>query len=172
MKLVPNLQPWWTARAPRERRALLAAAWIVALGLLWSLAIAPAVRTLREAPRQQARWAPQWAQMRSLAAEAQALQAQHTTPLQRSDSERALQAATQRHLGPTAQVRLLGDRANITLQGASASALAEWLEEVRLNARLTPSEARLTQASTDPKAASGTHWNGAIVLSGAGLATP
>lgn len=173
MKRLAKLHPWWAARAPRERLALVTAAVVLALGLLWSLAIAPAWRTLRDAPAQRASLAPQWERMRGNAAEAQQLLGQKAPPLPRSESERALQTATQRHLGSSAQVSLLGDRASVTLQDVPAGALALWLEEVRVNARLTPGEAQLTQTLTAATPSSADiRWSGTVVLSGSGLATP
>jgi type II secretory pathway component PulM len=47
--------PWrarWRALAPRERRGLSIAAWVLGLFVLWALAIAPAWRTVRAAPTQ------------------------------------------------------------------------------------------------------------------------
>ncbi|MCY1547635.1 Type II secretion system (T2SS), protein M [compost metagenome] len=62
--------------SPRERRAVFAAAWVVGLGLLWWLALAPALSTLRQAPERHARLDTQLAQMQQLAASAEQLRAQ------------------------------------------------------------------------------------------------
>ena len=45
-----RLQAAWMGLAPRERRALLLAAAVVAAALLWGLAVQPAWRTLARAP--------------------------------------------------------------------------------------------------------------------------
>ena len=44
------LRTAWAALAARERRLILGATAVVALALLWALALAPALATLRAAP--------------------------------------------------------------------------------------------------------------------------
>jgi general secretion pathway protein M len=150
--------------SPRERRALTGAAWVLGLGLLWWLALAPALGTLRAAPERHARLDTQLDQMRRLAATAEQLRALDTQqPPARGDALRALEQATA-GLGDTGQLSVLGDRATLTLRNTPPAALAQWLAQVRVNARLLPVEARLTQA---PGAG---QWNGSLVLAGPGLA--
>jgi general secretion pathway protein M len=150
--------------SPRERKAVLIALWIVGLGLLWWLAVAPALATLREAPARHARLDAQLGQMQRLAATANALRAESAAqPPGRDEVMRALEAATT-SLGATAQLSVLGDRATVTLRGTQPAALAQWLAQVRINARLLPLETQLTR---DPATAG---WNGTVVLSGPGLA--
>ena len=48
----------------------------------------------------------------------------------------------------------------VTLQATSADALAQWLAQVRLNARSTPVEARLTRIA----APAGVAWSGVLVM--------
>ena len=60
-------------------------------------------------------------------------------------------------MAATAQLTLVGERATLTLKGASADALAQWLTQVRLNARALPAEAHLLH-----NAAGG--WDGTLVL--------
>ena len=52
--------------SPRERSAVIVAAWILGLGLLWWLAVAPALNTLNQAPARHARVDAQLAQMQRL----------------------------------------------------------------------------------------------------------
>jgi general secretion pathway protein M len=146
--------------SPRERRALLLAAWTVGLGLLWWLALAPALATLRQAPERHARLDTQLARMRGMAASADALRAAApATAPQRDEVLRALEQATTA-LGTSAQLSVLGDRATVTLKDTPPEALAQWLAQVRVNARLTPLQAQLSRA---------TGWSGTLVLSGPGL---
>ena len=75
-----------------------------------------------------------------------------------------------------AQLNVVGDRATITLKGASADALAQWLAQARSNARATPVEARLTRSATAAAPAGQTpvtlgrpvvampRWDGTLVL--------
>lgn len=149
--------------APRERRAVTLAAWVVGLGLVWWVGVAPALATLRSAPERHARLDAQLSHMRSLAATAELLRAQNSTqPPARDDALRALEQATTALAG-TGQLSVLGDRATLTLRNTPPEALAQWLAQARVNARLLPLEARLTRT---PGAA---QWNGTLVLGGPGL---
>lgn len=150
--------------SPRERRAVLSAAWVLGLSLLWWLAVAPALTTLREAPGRHARLDAELNQMQRMAATASALRADtNAQPPGREAAQRALEAATA-SLGGTAQLSVQGDRATATLRGTPPAALAQWLAQVRINARLLPLE---TQITRDPSSG---HWSGTVVLTGPGLA--
>lgn len=149
--------------APREQRAIALAAWVVGLGLLWWLAVAPALHTLRQAPERHARLDAQLSQMRSMASTAERLRAQNAAqPLGRDDVLRALEQATT-GLAGTAQLSVLGDRATLTLKNTPPDALTQWLSQVRVNARLMPLDAKLSR-STESAA-----WSGTLVLGGPGL---
>ncbi len=163
MKLVDLLQARWRAASQRERRALLAAALLVSLALLWWLAIAPARATLMAAQRQRAELGAQLQQMQSLQAQAKALQGQ---PRIAPDEARRLLEASLTQLGAGARLALVGEQATLTLKGVSPDALAQWLAQVRLTAHAVPSQARLTRSAT---AASGPtsaapSWDGSLVL--------
>lgn len=140
------LQARWHALAPREQNLVLAAAALVGLALLWWVAVAPALTTLRTAPARHAALDAQVQRMHSLQAEAQQLQAAPATSP--GDAVGALRSTLTQRLGTTAQLHVAGDRATITLKGASADALAQWLAQARSNARATPLEARLTRSAT------------------------
>ena len=151
---------------PRERRALTLALWVVGLGLLWWIAIAPAWATLRQAPERHARLDAQLSQMRGMAASAQALRGQSKAQLPAHDTAlRALEQATSA-LGASGQLALQGERATLTLNRATPEALAQWLQQVRLNARLVPVEAKLSRPAD-----SALVWSGSLVLAGPGLAS-
>lgn len=158
------LAHWYGGLAVRERRLVLAAALIVGLALLWWLAIHPAWRTLREAPARHAALDAQLARMQQLAQTAEGLRAASTgQPPGRDEALRALEAATGA-LGGTGQISVLGDRATLTLRQAEALALAGWLQQVRVNARLLPLESQLNRDGP------GTTWSGSLVVSGPPLA--
>lgn len=160
---IAPLQATFARLAPREQRAVALAAWVVGLGLLWWLAVAPAFQTLRQAPERHARLDAQLSQMRSMAATAESLRAQNAAkPLERDGALRALEQATA-GLADTAQLSVLGDRATLTLKNTPPDALAQWLSQVRVNARLMPLEAQLSRA-TEPAA-----WSGTLVVGGPGL---
>lgn len=148
----------WQALAPREQALLRGAAALVALALLWWLAIAPALSTLRQAEARQRGLEAQWQQMQRLQAEARALQG---LPRPGHDEAwRALEVSVHQRLGPSAQLQLSGERATLTLKDTPADALAQWLAQARANARLVPAEARLMR-SADAESPS---WNGQLVL--------
>ncbi len=167
------LQARWKALAPREQNLILAAGTVVALALLWWLALAPALNTLRTAPARHAALDAQLQRMQSLQAEALQLQAApRSAP---GDSVASLRGSLTQRLGATAQLSLVGDRATVTLKGAPADALAQWLAQARSNALAVPVEARLTRSPAAAAPAPATHlgntpaaaaprWDGSLVL--------
>lgn len=155
---------WYGALSARERQLVLAAAIVLGLGLLWWLAVSPALQTLRAAPARHAALDGQLSRMLQLAQTADGLRSASTgQPPGRDEALRALEAATAA-LGASGQVSVLGDRATLTLRQTDAVALATWLQQVRVNARLLPLESQLTREGAEPK------WSGSIVLSGPPLA--
>ena len=149
--------------SPRERRAVFAAAWVVGLGLLWWLALAPALSTLRQAPERHARLDTQLAQMQQLAASAEQLRSLNSSPPPgRAATLRALEQYTSQ-LGGTAQVSVQGDRASVNFRGTAPEALSQWLNQMRVSARLLPVQAQLQQQANPAG------WSGNLVLAGPGL---
>ncbi|HSN32659.1 MAG TPA: type II secretion system protein GspM [Ideonella sp.] len=132
----------WVAFAPRERAGLAAGGVLVALALVWLVAVQPAWRTLREAPAEADVLEVQWQQMQRLAAESRELRA--AVPVSAAQSAEALRAATER-LGTQGRLAVAGDRATLTLAGASGAQLAGWLAEARSAARARVVEATLTR---------------------------
>ena len=167
-QITARLRTHWSGLAPREQMLVLAAATVVGLALLWWLLLAPALHTLREAPARHAALDAQLQRMQSLRAEAQQLQAAPATG--RGDAAGALRTALAQRLGNTAQLNVAGDRATVTLKGASADALAEWLAQARSNARATPLEARLTRSAA--AAAAAPAGNAPITLGSTPVAMP
>jgi general secretion pathway protein M len=152
----------WDSLAPREKTGLGVAALLVTLALLWWLALAPALQTLRTADAEAARLDAELQLMRSQQAQAQALQNQ--PKMSYDDALRALEASVKQRFGNTAQLNVLGDRATLTLRAANPEALAQWLTQARVNARAQPTEARLTRSPGSSTASSPT-WDGSLVLS-------
>jgi general secretion pathway protein M len=154
MKRLAPLKAQWKNTTPREQRLLLAALALVVGAALWWLALAPALTTLRAAPAQARVQEAQLQTMRGLQAQAQLIQA---LPALLPGESRRLLEATVKDLGASAQLAVLGERATLTLKGASAAALAQCLAQARLNARALPVEAHLVRN------AAGT-WDGTLVL--------
>lgn len=147
----------------RERTAVTVAIWVVGLGLVWWFAVAPAIDTLRAAPARHARLDAQLGQMQRLAATAESLRGQNTAqPPGRDEVLRALDTATS-GLAGTGQLSVLGERATLTLRNAPPEALAQWLAQVRINARMLPVDSQINREPGSPG------WSGTIVLAGPGL---
>jgi general secretion pathway protein M len=147
----------------RERTAVTVAIWMVGLGLVWWFAVAPAIDTLRAAPARHARLDAQLGQMQRLAATAESLRGQNTAqPPGRDEVLRALDTATS-GLAGTGQLSVLGERATLTLRNAPPEALAQWLAQVRINARILPVDSQINREPGSPG------WSGTIVLAGPGL---
>jgi general secretion pathway protein M len=147
------LRTRWQALTTRDRRLLGRAVALAAAGLLWLVAIQPAWRTLRDAPARIATLQGQQQEMRALASEARELRA--APALQLEQSTLALKAASDR-LGTNGRLSLQGERAVLTLTGASSEQLREWLAEARSGARARPVEAQLSRSAQG--------YSGSIVL--------
>jgi general secretion pathway protein M len=133
----------WRALSERERSAALIAGAAVLLLVVWWIALQPALRTLREAPAQIDRLDAQLQVMQRQAREATELR--NTPPLTAQQSVAALQAATAR-LGARGRLVVAGDRATLTLNGATGSQLRDWLSEARSGARARPLQLQLTRS--------------------------
>ena len=161
--LTQRLGSMLQALSPREQRAVRLAAWVVGLGLLWWVGLAPAIDTLRQSGARHAKLDAALAQMQAQAASAEVLRSQNATPPPGRDAaQRALEEAT-RQLGAGAQLSLQGDRATVAMRDIAPGALAQWLQQVRINARLLPVQAQIQRGG----AAAG--WSGQVVLAGPGL---
>lgn len=139
-----SLTAQWRARDARERRALLLAAAVLGAFVLWSLALAPAWRTVRAAPAQIEALEAQLQTMQRLARDAQTLRAVAPVPLDQAQA--ALTAAAER-LGAQAKLSLQGERALLTLKGVHPDQLNALLAEARAGARAKVVEAQLSQTS-------------------------
>ena len=170
MKLPDPLQRRWNTLLPREKTWVQFTAVVIGAALLWWLAMAPALQTLRTAEMRHQALDAQLQQMKRLQAQAQQLQTQ--PKISPDESLRALDAAVKQRLGGAAQLNVAGDRATVTLKGAPADAIAPWLAQVRTNARALPVEARLVRSTSPvaptPGAPPGSpppvRWDGTVVL--------
>jgi general secretion pathway protein M len=144
MQALAPVRQRWAALSVRDRRLSALAGTVLGLFITWTLAVQPAWRTLQAAPAQRDALDAQWQAMQRLAAEAKELRG--APPVSIEQSSAALQAATER-LGDKGRLSVQGERAVLTLQGASTSQLRDWLAEARSGARARPVEARLTRAA-------------------------
>jgi general secretion pathway protein M len=138
-------QAFWLARAPRERRLMLLAAWVIGTALVWQVAVAPALQTWQEAPTKQAALDAQTTQLLQLQAQAKGLQS--TPPPSRTSALQALESTAAQWLGPDARVSLQGEQVRVTLKAAPAEGLSRWLAQARSQAQALPVQAQLQRAT-------------------------
>jgi general secretion pathway protein M len=154
MTVLAGLQRSWVTLAARERVLVLMAGAIVVLALLWALALAPALRTVRTAPAQSERLDQQLQSMQTMAASARELQGR--PPVRRADALRVLETSLTQRLDGRAQLTPTGDRVTVTLSGVAPQVLAQWLGQARSAARVVVLQARLGRGANG--------WDGSIVL--------
>ena len=152
---VQALRARWTALAPREKWMVAAGTAVVVFGIVWMIAIGPALSTLRTAQEQRRTLDMQVQRMLNLQAQAQSLQAQ--PKIGRDEALRQLELSARQKLGTTARLVISCDRVTITLAGTPADALAQWLAQARTAARTLPGEAHLSRNA-------GGTWEGTLVL--------
>ncbi len=159
----------WNAFAPRERSLVAAAALLIALALLWWVGIAPALAKLRTAREAAPQVQAKLQLMRAQATEAASLKAQRS--LSYDESLRALESSV-KTLGAGATLSVSNERASVSLRAVSGDALAQWLAQVRANARLVPTELKLQKSAASAASATtataavaaATAWDGQLVL--------
>ncbi|QSI29094.1 type II secretion system protein M [Variovorax sp. RKNM96] len=174
MNFSEQLKARWAALAMRERQMVGAAIALVALALLWWIALAPALRTLAAAPAEHAQLDAQLQQMATLQNRAKALQSQPR--LARDEALRSLETSVREGLGVNnAQLMTAGgDGATVTLRATPASTVAQWLAQARGNAHAVPREVHLTRAPATPPAPGSkdkdapqlpqVRWEGTVVM--------
>ena len=145
---------WWHALARRERSLLLLMLVVLLAAAVWFGGLAPALRTLRTVPAQIVTLEAQWSAMQAMAAQARGMQARE--PLPREDALRALEASVRQRLAGTGQVNATADRVTVVVRGAPPQALAPWLSQARLQARVVATQANLTRGPAG--------WDGTIVF--------
>jgi general secretion pathway protein M len=160
MKTLETLQARWNTLAHRERLLLQTAAAVLMVCIVWFFALGPSLSTLRNADAQHQALNAQLQHMLTLQAQAREMQSQPALGF--DEAVRALQATTKQTLPSSAQVQVTGSQATVTLRGATADALAQWLAQARLNARSTPIEAHLVRANAATSET--TSWNGTLVM--------
>ncbi|WP_298932879.1 type II secretion system protein GspM [uncultured Ramlibacter sp.] len=155
MKAMDILRARWQQLAPREKTLVAGAAALVGASLLWWVALAPALATLRSAPAQHRTLDTQLQHMLGQQALARQLQAQPR--LGYDEALHLLETSVKQALGTSARIAVNGDRVTLTLAGTAPGALAQWLAQARANARALPAETRLTRNAAG-------QWDGTVVL--------
>ncbi len=162
-ELRAQVQARWQALSPREQRGVSVLGALLGILLFWSIAIAPALNTLRDSDNRRAQIGQQQTHMLALQAQAQALKAR--TLLSRDEALRSLQSLTP---GAQMQLNVQGDRVTVQLKAVPATTLASWLTQARNQAQALPVEAHLTRNTTGTTPVSNANvvvWDGNLVLS-------
>jgi general secretion pathway protein M len=153
----------WSRLQPREQVLCALALLLVTGALLWWVALAPALQTLRSAPAQQDALGRQMARMQQWQTEAQVLQTQPV--LSHDRALHALETGVQQTLGTGSSLTVLNDRVTVVVKATTGDALAQWLAQVRINARSVPIEVKLSRLPT-------LQWEGTVVLALSTSAAP
>jgi general secretion pathway protein M len=165
----------WHALSPREQRSMSVLGTLLAAVVFWSVAIAPALHTLRDSENRRAQIGQQHAHMLALQNQAQTLQTR--TALAPDEALRRLQ-----NLSPGAhmQLNVQGDRVAVQLKAVPAPVLSTWLTQIRNQAQALPLEVHLTRNTASLNTANpplgspanAVAWDGSLVLSLPNRAAP
>lgn len=153
------LRATWTRLAPRERILVALATLVVGAGALWWVALQPAIKTLREAPATRSALEQQLQQVQLI--EQQVKSIESLAPIAREEALRQIESSTKIRLGANSQVTVQGERVVVSVKSVTAEALADWLIQVRVNARAMPSQVQLRRTTAVAPAL----WEGSISLS-------
>lgn len=159
-RLGQGLQRFWSGLAARERRGLVLALTVLGLALGWSLLLAPALSVLHQAPAQHEALARELQALQTLQAQAQAWRQQ--VPPDGAETRRRLQDSVSQGLGTSARLELREGQAILSLDKASAAALAQWLVQARVDAHVLPQEAHLVRQPAPADQAA--RWNGTLIF--------
>jgi general secretion pathway protein M len=145
----------WGRLQPREQLLCALTLLLVSGAMVWWVALAPALQTLRGAPSQQEALGRQMARMQQWQTEAQTLQTQPA--LSHDQALHALETGVQQTLGTGSSLSVLNDRVTVVVKATAGDALAQWLAQVRINARSVPVEVKLSRTPA-------LQWEGSVVL--------
>jgi general secretion pathway protein M len=149
-----NLRLWWGQRSHKEKWALKLAVAVLAGYLVWALALAPALRTLRGYEVSRFKLDADLQTMQGLQAQAQALQSMPR--LSQLTATQALRDSVQNAFGKNADFSANGANATVTLRSVPADTLAQWLLSARTQALSAPIQARLSNTTSG--------WSGTLQM--------
>jgi general secretion pathway protein M len=149
------LKARWTTLAAREQRGVLLAGAVLGAALVWFIALAPALRSLKTVAAQSAALGADIDSMQSLQVRAKALQSKPALAPQ--ESLQTLQTAATK-LGAAVSLQVVGGQATLTIKKLSALQLGLWLAP-QTGPGLNPTEAHLKRdtGSVEPV------WSGTLV---------
>ena len=159
---IAPLRQRWSALPQREQNLVLLAVSVVALALLWWVALAPALQSLRTAPARHAAADRELQTMLQMQAQAELLRQQPQSSS--ADSKAQLEQSVTAELGSTAKLQWLGQRAQVTLTNTPAPALARWLSQARDNSHAAVAEMKLNRQAGATDADASVRWSGNLLL--------
>jgi general secretion pathway protein M len=154
MKRMALVQQLWQRASKREQRLLTLAAAVLAVGLLWWVGVAPALKVIKSAPAQELVLEGQLQHMKQLQVQAKDLRA--VAPLTVADARTALEQSL-KPLGASAQMAVQAQQVTVTLNNVAPDVLAQWLAAARQNARMAPKDAHLKRNAKGG-------WDGTLAL--------
>ncbi len=135
-----SLSEFWIAREARERAMLVAAAVVIAFGLIYALLVDPALAGRNQLNNNLPVLRQQAAQLQALAKEAVALSGKSATPVAVMSREGIEAALLHKGLKPQ-NVTLAGDVAKVQLAAVTFSVMLNWLDEMQKTAQLSVADA-------------------------------
>lgn len=140
--LLESLAVFWRERNARERKAIVLAALVIVLALIYSIFIGPALAGRAQLEKALPALRQQAAELQLLSKQATAL-AGVTAPPAVVITKDSLEAAlTRRGLKPQSVV-LTGELVKLQFESASFAGIVNWLDEMQKNARLSVVEANI-----------------------------
>jgi general secretion pathway protein M len=158
MAVLDTLKLRWSRLAPREKRAVRLAAFLVGVALVWSVLLSPALGVLKRAQSQRAALDAELESMQKLQLRARVLQSQSV--LSPQDSLTALQRVSAM-LGGNAKWTVAGGQATLSLQKVPAPLLAQWFAQSGTQGTVPPVQAHLVRDG----AAAEVTWSGTMLYS-------
>ncbi|WP_028103148.1 type II secretion system protein GspM [Pseudoduganella violaceinigra] len=135
---------WWSARTEQEQRMLSIGGAVLAIGLVWSVLVEPAMTGREKLQKQLPQMNQQMAELQALAGEAAQLAAQPAVqpqPLNKDAVAAQLQAS-----GLTTQnLAVTGDYIKVEFKGVPFAGLVAWLDAIRREQRVRVQEGQVTQ---------------------------
>lgn len=134
---------FWTARSDRERKQLILALLVAALGLSYILLIEPAYVGRAKLAKSLPALRLQAAELRSLSASAKSLAGVNAPPPPDMTQEAITAAITRNGVTPQT-VAVTGNLAKIQLSSASFAGMVTWLDDMQKTMRVTVVDANVT----------------------------
>lgn len=152
VKPLTLLHSTWNGFSPRERAGLRAAGLLLALFLLWSVALRPAWLTLQRAAAERIQALADTERLQALAAQATGLRTAAATAAAQGGAARpkaaaideASRALVASALGPSARLEPMGSAVMLSFEGVGGEQLRQGLKTLRVRWGALPVQAELT----------------------------